>query len=132
MPLNVKLLRRVQKHILKEPSRLMMSDWIIQKTPDCLKFYNDDDKLVSFPKCNTAACIAGWAVMLHDKHPPERESVQTRAVKILGLAGGGDSLFLSSYWVHADQYLRAKTPLQRAKIAAKEIDLYIKEYGPKK
>jgi hypothetical protein len=48
--MNVELLRRVEAHILEEPKRLFMRKWV--------QFKRD------YAECNTAACIAGWAVML--------------------------------------------------------------------
>jgi hypothetical protein len=55
--MNVKLLRRIQKHILAEPKRLDMGNFIVRKSDGL-------GSLVRFPKCGTVGCIAGWAVTL--------------------------------------------------------------------
>jgi len=44
-----RLLRRIQKHILKEPHRLAMRSWAAPSQE---------------VRCGTVGCIAGWAVML--------------------------------------------------------------------
>jgi hypothetical protein len=129
--LNVKLLRKVQKHIMKEPKRLLMGEWLVTKSKKVPQFENDAGEWEHFPKCNTAACIAGWAVMLHDKHPPRGKSIETRATKILG-GSSMDSLFYTSLWKLEHEFNTAETPRQRAKIAVKEIDHFIKEHEKKK
>lgn len=49
MTLNVELLERVKAHILEEPRRFEMASWAE---------HSDD------APCGTAACIAGWALIL--------------------------------------------------------------------
>jgi hypothetical protein len=54
MKLNVKLLRKVQQHILEEPRRATIDRWVQHVGP----------LDVDAPPCGTAACIAGWCVLL--------------------------------------------------------------------
>jgi hypothetical protein len=60
--MNVKLLRKVAKHILAEPKRLDMTDW----------GYLDSTSRLA-PACGTVCCIAGWAAVLHN---PDRAKME--------------------------------------------------------
>ena len=70
----VRIVKKVQKHILEEPKRLEMGSWAesLRDFKDCESdsTYNDMKKL--FPVCGTTACIAGWVTILSnpkkDKH----------------------------------------------------------------
>lgn len=54
MPLNIPLIRRIQRHILAEPRRFDMYRWAApSKTAPC----------------GTSGCIAGWALMLRPRAP---------------------------------------------------------------
>lgn len=55
--MNVRLLRRVAKHIVEEPRRYNQGSWC--------------DRSNDAP-CGTMACIAGWAVILGDKLDPKK------------------------------------------------------------
>lgn len=57
--LNVRLLRRIQRHILAEPRRLDMASWAYH----CVGTKKELAAL-EMPSCGTRACIAGWAVAL--------------------------------------------------------------------
>lgn len=87
-PEAVRLLRRVKKHILEEPRRLDMSDWV-------------ETSKVS--PCGTTACIAGWTLLL--KLPPkERRAVLVEPdayVKRDMLTAGERAMFLE----HAENAL---------------------------
>lgn len=54
----VKLLRKVEKHILAEPKRFYMGWWGTHYSKDTVE---ESDAL---PPCGTVACIAGWASIL--------------------------------------------------------------------
>lgn len=61
----VRLLRRVQRHILKEPRRLAMGVWA---------------NASASVYCGTVGCIAGWAVML--TRPSLQRAVRDRVDKV--------------------------------------------------
>lgn len=52
--MNTRLLRKVKRHILEEPKRLDMGTWgeSSRRSP-----------------CGTVGCIAGWGMVLSQKHP---------------------------------------------------------------
>lgn len=59
-----KILRRVTKHILASPKRLVMGNWVETKTT-YNSWFNDEIRDGSeYASCGTAACIAGWTVLL--------------------------------------------------------------------
>lgn len=129
--LNVRLLRKIQKHILEEPRRFFM-DWFIAKgTPgkkDLTAIGNWTavcDLSSVTPPCGTAACIAGW-VNLFRKHDPTDHDAAARE---LGLElGQQHRVFNVMYWpeLFRYSYTKAKTPQTRAKIAAERIEHLIK------
>ena len=126
--LNVRLLRRIQKHILEEPKRFFMGWFIARGKPGTRRFTDmgtawlvPTDLPGRVPPCGTAACIAGWA-NLFTGHRPEAHRM---AQKELGITQAqGTSLFNAHYWPDPfeQKYRAAKTPLQRAKIAAARIE----------
>lgn len=59
--MNVKLLKRVRRHILAEPKRLCMATGLMLKKGNV---GNTGIKITKMPSCGTVACIAGWAVLL--------------------------------------------------------------------
>jgi hypothetical protein len=123
---NVRLLRKIQKHIMAEPRRFCMdayyfeaknrADWL--EEVDC-----HSDMAQSMPACKTAACIAGWAGLLSkDKHflSVDRSADLLDISNPLTIRG----LFFLSYWPEPFKrnYQQARTPLKRAKIACARID----------
>jgi hypothetical protein len=131
--LNVKLLRKIQEHILEKPKRLVMSDWIVTHLDGKIKtFQNDAGEITKFPKCGTAACIAGWAVVLSGEKTTPRQSILDRARTLLRTED--DKLFYTMCWrPELDAaYTAAKSARERAKVAAKQIDQYIDEYKKNK
>ena len=58
-PAAVEKLLQVKQHILEEPNRLVMSDWVKQGSR-----LRDYEAYVE-PPCGTAACIAGWVCVLN-------------------------------------------------------------------
>jgi hypothetical protein len=128
--LNVRLLRRIQRRILKEPRQFQMDD---------LYSATDDFGKEVTANCGTAACIAGWAVALSSGISPREASILDStgqqntwglAVKKLGLESGRP-LFLVYEWPGKfwAAYERAKTNRQQAKVAVARIEHFIKTKG---
>lgn len=135
--LNVRLLRRIKRHILAEPKRFQMdASVLVAKTQkEWMKeivWANDASKIR--PPCGTAACIAGWADVLTNGIPDDFElgGVRHRAATALGVDAGiswtSHPLFYARNWPEpfASKYSNAKRPSTRAKIAADRIDHLIK------
>ena len=135
--MNVRLLRRVAKHIAEEPNRLVMAHWVVfkkdyraPKVPDWGEYSH------KFPPCNTSACIAGWSVLLREKVPEssfavsDTQDLQSRAQALLGL-DGDQSMRLFGAWPYEFQgpYEKARSAAKRAKIAVARIEHFIKTKG---
>lgn len=96
-PEAVRLLRRVKKHILEEPRRFDMKDWVESSTVS---------------PCGTVACIAGWTLLL--KLPPkERNMVLAEPnayTKRDMLTAGDRTMFLehaeNALWLDRDSSMR--------------------------
>jgi len=56
--MNVELLLKVKQHILAEPRRLDMGEWLLQGEPGEILCGS------TFPECGTIGCISGWAEIL--------------------------------------------------------------------
>jgi hypothetical protein len=133
--LNVRLLRKIQRYILKEPRRLVMSRLILKKGDPLPEDHNDD-----FGKCGTAACIAGWALLLSGRKPFKGERGEENdagtAAKVLGVkyetCGNSDHPGNKLFWVFnwpykfRIRYNQAKTAFARAKATSLRIDYFIK------
>lgn len=128
---NVKLLRRIKKHILEEPKRFDMQ-FIRHPLIGIQK--------AKIPACGTVCCIAGWAIKLtYPASTPNgmfwenaiKEPVGLRLAENLICGRDVDRLFFTNQWPEALEipYSRAKTPLQKAKAGAAAIDSYIKANG---
>ena len=124
----VKMLRKVKRHILAEPKRLYMSDWILRDRGNG-KIYLMSGKERKFAKCGTAACIAGWTVILADREGEGR--VGDTAKEILGLNDSQhDRLFAPSCWPEKfHQGTTGDGKKRTAEIAAKRIEHFIKTDG---
>lgn len=130
--MNIDLLTRVRDHILEKPRRLTMGAWVQHKTSHTSKYLSDSGKLEKFAPCGTAACIAGWACVL--------ENVDTRwgglssdkeGSRLLGLDGlQAAKLFYVSDWPrhYRQAYVKARTMSERARIASRRINAFIREY----
>lgn len=141
MAINVKLLRKVQKHILEEPNRFVMGDFIQRKTKKSPQFYGDDFSHHDFAPCGTAACIAGWAFAL--VNPKSRATdgnlIERKAVQILGLEydptgeteTNSGKLFFVTQWPkkYRNSFRAAKSQKMRARVAVRRIDHFIKTKG---
>ncbi len=140
--MNVKLLRKVEKRILAEPRRFNMmifGEKLNKRTIEALG--------KQAPPRGTVACIAGhvdWmthprlfaASVAIDRFHRD-DSIEKRAAKELGLGfdpsqdTNADRLFFDDEWPKKFQaaFSKAKTPLQRAKVAVKRIEHFIKTNG---
>lgn len=127
--MNVKLLRKVKAHILAEPKRLYMSSYIKSEA-------HNMDIGHDYPKCGTAACIAGWACLLELKPKDPYEFWQTHSVgpEAAALLGIDDQaayrLFEPSEW--PKQFARGRSDdgaKETAKVAAARIEHFIKTKG---
>lgn len=130
--INVELLERVKAHILEEPTRFDMGDFVIQ-----------GEYLENFaanfgrpiPPCGTIACIAGWAVLLSEGQTSGAGSdVQAEAEALLGLSvEQRERLFYTSNWPKKfnEAYRDAEdVRLPAAALAAaRRIDHFIKTNG---
>lgn len=136
LKLNVRLLRRIQKLILEEPKRCLMSCSSLkaktQKEWEWKVRVFADDASKQIPPCGTAACIAGWADTLMGGTGEGHESLIRRASLALGieptLHWSGNRVFSAKHWPEpfAERYAKTKTPSSRAKVAAARIDHLIK------
>jgi len=128
--MNVKLLRKVKKHILEEPKRLYMSDYIKVESEHHL--YGR-----GYAKCGTAACIAGWTCILSLKETPDAirrtNDVHATGGELLGLTPGqAYRLFVPSVW--PQKFTRGTSDdgsEATAKVAAARIEHFIKTEGRK-
>lgn len=128
--LNVRLLRRIKKHILANPSRFFMGWYVARGVPRSRHFdlpnslrFSVLDLPSTVPECGTAACIAGWANLFTGHKPTAHRS----AAKALGLPND-NGLFSIYEWPckYRDKYRSAKTSRARARIAANRIEHLIK------
>lgn len=146
--MNTKLLRRIQREILKEPRRFDMRSFIDITAPQA--------------PCRTAACIAGWALVITSatdapitettfprlarqvraaeekrmrQDEEAGESYEGQAKKVLGLTGPqATRLFYHGAWSRAlyRPYVSALLGgdyAKAARIACSRIDHFIKTKG---
>jgi hypothetical protein len=140
--MNVRLLRKVAKHIAEEPRRLDMDVLTDIRDP------KEDDRN---PPCGTVGCIAGWSCLLTGM-PRKKSWSPTRywehGQKLLGLTKEegkrlfntpSDAVFeherygedITMYWPlrFAKRYENAKTPRGRASATVARIEHFIKTKG---
>ena len=156
----IKLLRRVKKHVLAEPNRLIMSDVVIREEEcdmtteggekafygDGVDEYGNHDK-IPFARCGTAGCIAGWTVLLHDgmkkTEGMSSGTIMDRAAILLGCQQDEfnspvmPELFYTDNWNTykrglSDRYNRAKTQQERAVLVGEAIEAYIEKNKERK
>jgi hypothetical protein len=137
--LNVKLLRKIQRHILAEPKRFIMDTWIRRGDPfEDLMMPDAGLPSIVLPACGTAACIGGWALQLSGKRIATNTPVAKRAKAILGITPQNDDdswpedrLFITDNWP-SEFYIRfeeSQDPQERAQIACARIDHFIATKG---
>jgi hypothetical protein len=122
VPINEKLLRKVQQHILEEPKRFMMDDVIFKGEPG--EDIYDGGLCWGLPSCGTAACIGGWTLLLSKNSGADLSKAQ----KLLGLnEQQEETLFYVENWPgrFIKSWRKAKTPTARARVASKRIDQFL-------
>lgn len=142
--MNVRLLRKVANHIAAEPQRLIMG----RACRTGREIFDEDHSRpglathdVSFsvkPPCNTAACYAGWSLILGANANPEDISddfwvdVKNRAMALLQLEPiQAINLFQLKNWPHQFRcrYVKAKSAKGRASAAVGRIEHFIATKG---
>lgn len=115
--LNVRLLRRIQKHILEEPKRFEMEACVIRGKPG-ERVWTANEVI---PACGTAACIAGWACILTDSN--KTGDMINRARQLLGLSTS-ERVFYDSSWPEPfkTRYRNCETARGRARAGADRIE----------
>jgi hypothetical protein len=125
--MKVKLLRKVKKHILEEPKRLFMAWYVVRKGDDAsvIRGMRDD----RFADCGTAACIAGWTLILSGEDTPYSRSAA--AAKLLGIDHNlAANLFEPSLWpAKFMDGLADDGDAYTAKVCAARIEHFIKTKG---
>lgn len=121
------LLLKVKEQILTEPSRFHMSHW----------FYNKDENqdyygpCALLHNCNTAACIAGWAIALSGE-TELIEDPHEDAKRILGITESqANSLFYITSWEEPElreRFVSSRSEAEIAAIAAQIIDNFIERH----
>jgi hypothetical protein len=140
--MNVKLLRKVQRHILAEPRRLNMG------------YLAKHQEGPGAPACQTVGCIAGWASILGSRKvewPADEEGdvlvegtnelwtlgrhklrlTEGQTKRLFTEPGQEDNAAGLLGWPErlSQAYQKAKSAAARAKVTAKRIDLFIKSGG---
>ena len=131
--MNVKLLRKVKKHILEEPKRLKMWSWIVLRSKYSRRVERSDsvggDR--PFARCGTAACIAGWACILSKQNPVGVVEIHNAAIELLGLTQvQAHKLFGPLSW--PDKFYRTDLDSgsrTAAEVTAARIEHFIKTKG---
>lgn len=134
--MNVRLLRKVKRHILDEPRRYDQNG-ILSTGLEPSTIYRQGERQWRVPSCGTVACIGGWAFILAPgTKPPEMDF--DFAQNALGLTGKQrDRLFAAAsdlnigYWPEkfVRAYQSAKSPAARASVAAERIEHFIATKG---
>ena len=128
--MNVKLLRKVAKHILAEPTRLVMGNWLLKKG------YEDIEAIEygefgsrPFPKCGTAGCIAGWTCELSGKGKVKHHDLVAK--RLLGLnKRESERLFLPDQWpAEFERGYNDDGRKKTAEVAVARIEHFIKTKG---
>jgi hypothetical protein len=95
--LNVKLLRKIQRHVLDNPKRIDMDCFIERKAEELEAGRGLEHD--TFPRCGTVGCIAGWAVTLSTKERIPYGQIAEKAKALLGLSDiQAYQLFYVNHW----------------------------------
>lgn len=133
--MNVKLLRKVAKHILAEPRRLLMRTWILEKSDRVMAIRYGGRSARStrpFAKCGTAACISGWACIVSGRREEAKESsFMDIGMELLGIDyPQAHRLFGPENWPKKFRPgLKDDGKKSTAKVAAARIEHFIKTEG---
>lgn len=138
----IRILRKVQAHILEEPKRYDQNDVLTHFTEKELasrKGLGQDNK--NIPKCGTIGCIGGWVNVLTKKPIDDCDSLDM-AAETLGLDYEQRSRLFAAPeqdpeevdpdgWPEDLQraYYAAKTAAGRARVGARRIERFIKTDG---
>lgn len=130
MPLNVKLLREIQKEISEEPKRLDMGTWLHKYE----KHRISDLEFV--PPCGTVGCIAGWAKILSERAGVVFTNYGTSLNACIALdIQEEDSIYLfyTDHWPDDLQYRYndaddAKDYTEKAAVTCEAIDRFIEKH----
>jgi hypothetical protein len=130
-----RLLRKVAAHILEEPERYNQNATIERGEPGSL-CYPWDRGGGHYPACGTIACIGGWLTILTSKREVEGMASFRRLSWALGVpeaqaerlfAYVGDTECDEGWPIKfAQAYNNAKTARQRARVAVRRIEHFIK------
>lgn len=137
--INVALLEQIKEQVLAHPEHVNMREWI----QDSASIEEPHEFLLDVPcwlgnpeqfvRCNTTACIAGWAVILSPSQEEiEHLAIETVALKYLGLNHDqGRRLFFPVVWPldFAIKYHGAETAEAAAQAVAARIDHFIQTNG---
>jgi hypothetical protein len=130
--MNVRLLRKVAKHIAAEPRRFIMGGIVQHKLERGDKVYESlhvaGKYLWQFPPCGTAACIAGWSAIIAKKKRIDWSSGRS-ALRINRYQA--ERLFIAYAWPDPfrQDFYSATTNRGRVKAAAARIEHFIKTKG---
>jgi len=129
--MNIKLLRKIERHILAEPKRFWMRWFVAVKDRAHPKLRTRKDEWRPFPKCNTAACVAGWACILSGKEVTPTQHLCNMASDLLGLDSQQASrLFVPWQW--PEQFKAGVSDdgkKETVKIAVARIEHFIRTKG---
>jgi len=123
----VKLLRRVEAHILEEPRRYDQNNIICKLKPG-----TEYRAGHTVPPCGTVACIGGWIQLLTKKRPHHHDLPLESMARQLGVSatamGALCAYTYEGLWPaqYIAAYERAKTPRARARVAVRRIEHFIK------
>lgn len=130
--MNVQLLERVRDHILAKPRRLAMGRWVQQRSITGPTYISDNGRPAKYAECGTAACIAGWTCVLTENGLNSYNDIGSRATDLLGLTDLQNyRLFYTGSWPerYRKAYYKATNMTERAKVAARRINAFIKTKG---
>lgn len=131
--MNVKLLRKVVKHILAEPGRFYMPAITSVKVRDgeALNIHLDlrpTLKTRPYPECNTVGCIAGWACLLNGI--PADDATGFKAADLLGLdTESSRRLFFGYGHKRFKEIWNGDGEKKTALLLAKRVEHFIKTKG---
>lgn len=122
----------IKKAIIAHPDQFEMRDWFTTE----LRFPMRWVEYQAAGGCGTAACIGGWAIHVAKKRKRLKttaelvgDDARDDAAELLELSSEEvERVFFRGAWPveFSEAYARARTPLQRARVAVKRINHFIK------
>lgn len=126
--MNKELLLKVKQHILEEPKRLNMHNWIERYTVP------EVEQSKYLPSCGTVGCIAGWSFLLGiDSTASEMTFNFTKTLDLLDIDElQAENLFYVEHWPN-EFYNKYNTPnipwgerkQHRAQVTAERIQHFV-------